>query len=353
MDQPGSLHAPRPSPAGRLFLARPFSCRACLYGGRLAGGGCKGGCSPEPEALLAPGDDEDGEAEGEEEAEGSPVPACPPAPRSPSPPTPPCSPPSAPCSRGREPSLPPVPPSPTLRRRAKSLPLPGERGLRPAVQQHHRPQSPSRRKTVRFADCLGLELTAVRHFCQSEEQETPMPPSLSAQELLKTRKPPALGDLEPVPFGPPALLLEPLFPPSPGSSAGFLDRLRAQKVALEWVRSEAGGLRGAVRVLNLAFQKEVSVRYSLDRWASALEIPASYQPHSLGPETDRFAFRLPISSAGTPTPTLDFALRYRLPGAEFWDNNRGENYRLRARTRASAREGEAPAPDANAWIHFI
>ncbi|XP_048371950.1 protein phosphatase 1 regulatory subunit 3E-like [Sphaerodactylus townsendi] len=345
MEKAGSLHASVPAPPPRLYLPRHFSCSACLYGGLAER--CKGGCSPEPEAVeLAPSPP----------ASPPPVtrqaPSPPPAPRSPSPP--PASPSSPSASRGREPTVSAVPPSPTLRRRAKSLPTPGERGLRPALQQ-----SPSRRKTVRFADSLGLELIAVRHFCQADVPHVPPPPAPlpasplpRAADLLKTRKPPALGELEPVLFGPPAgPALEPLFPPQPGSSAGFLERVRQSKVRLEAVRAEAAALRGSVRVLNLAYEKAVSVRYTLNRWASSHEVPAAYLPpgHAGDGLTDRFVFRLPVGAGAT---CLEFALRYRVAGAEYWDNNDGHNYKLRARHRPP--DASCPQADGGgAWIHFI
>uniref|UniRef100_A0A8C0J9X7 CBM21 domain-containing protein n=1 Tax=Chelonoidis abingdonii TaxID=106734 RepID=A0A8C0J9X7_CHEAB len=295
------MSSPRvmPTPPPRLYLPRNFSCSACLYGSLAER--CKGDCSPEREGAPSP----------------TPVP-----------------------------SVPPVPPSPTLRRRAKSLPTPGERGLRPALQQ-----SPSRRKTVRFADSLGLELISVRHFCEADLPQVPLPLPARAADLFKTRKPPALGELEPVLFGP-SPLLEPLFPPQPGASPGFAERVRRHKVKLEWVRAEPAGLRGAVRVLNLAYEKAVSVRYTLNRWVSCAEVTAAYlSPGPADGLTDRFSFHLPAAAAGG---TLEFAVRYRVAGTEYWDNNEGLNYRLRGRPRA-ARAATSPTeePDGGAWIHFI
>ncbi|XP_051485635.1 protein phosphatase 1 regulatory subunit 3E-like [Apus apus] len=311
MDKAGSLHSSVPAPPPRLYLPRNFSCSACLYGSLAEQ--CKGDCSPDGDAAPPPLV----RAAGEQKP---------------------------PPSRGREPSLPAVPPSPTQRRRAKSLPTPGDRSLRPALQQ-----SPARRKTVRFADSLGLELTSVHHFCEADLPQVPLPAPPRPADLFKTRKPPALGDLEPVLFGPP--LLEPLFPPQPGSSPGFVERVRQHKVRLEWVRAEPVGLRGAVRVLNLAYEKAVSVRYTLNRWASCAELPAAYQPP--GPKdglTDRFSFFLPL---GTAEAALEFAVRYRVAGAEYWDNNEGANYRLRGRPLVPPASGPPQDPDSTAWIHFI
>lgn len=328
MDKAGSLHSAVPAPPPRLYLPRNFSCSACLYGSLAEQ--CKGGCSPDGDPPPPP--------------PPPPLPSPPPVVREAAGEKPPAAP------RGREPSVPAVPPSPTQRRRAKSLPTPGDRSLRPALQQ-----SPARRKTVRFADSLGLELTSVRHFCQADLPRVPPPqPPPRPADLLKTRKPPALGELEPVLFGPPPPLLEPLFPPQPGASPGFAERVRQHKVRLEWVRAEPAGLRGAVRVLNLAYEKAVSVRYTLNRWASCAEVPAAYQPH--GPpdgSTDRFAFHLPLGAAVAADATLEFAVRYRVAGAEYWDNNGGSNYRLRGRPPSPAALCLPQDPDSTAWIHFI
>ncbi|NWW09403.1 PPR3D phosphatase, partial [Oreocharis arfaki] len=319
MDKAGSLHSSVPAPPPRLYLPRNFSCSACLYGSLAEQ--CRAGCSPDGDAAPTP---VVREAAGEK----------------------------PPPTRGREPTLPAVPPSPTQRRRAKSLPTPGDRSLRPALQQ-----SPSRRKTVRFADSLGLELTSVHLFCEADLPRVPLPapPTPRPADLLKTRKPPVLGDLEPVLFGPPPPLLEPLFPPQPGASPGFAERVRQHKVRLEWVRAEPAGLRGAVRVLNLAYEKVVSVRYTLNGWASCAEAAATYQPP--GPAdgiTDRFAFLLPLGAAAAAAETaLEFAVRYRVAGAEYWDNNEGKNYRLRSRQHVPPAAGPPQDPDSTAWIHFI
>ncbi|NWV85941.1 PPR3D phosphatase, partial [Dasyornis broadbenti] len=153
----------------------------------------------------------------------------------------------------------------------------------------------------------------------------------------------------------PPPLLEPLFPPQPGASPGFAERVRQHKVRLEWVRAEPAALRGAVRVLNIAYEKVVSVRYTLNGWASCTEAAATYQPP--GPAdgiTDRFAFLLPLgAAAATPETTLEFAVRYRVAGAEYWDNNEGKNYRLRSRQRVPLTAGPPQDPDSSAWIHFI
>ncbi|NWZ94287.1 PPR3E phosphatase, partial [Nesospiza acunhae] len=109
----------------------------------------------------------------------------------------------------------------------------------------------------------------------------------------------------------------------------------------------------AVRVLNLAYEKVVSVRYTLNGWANCAEAAATYQPPAPADGiSDRFAFLLPLGAAAAET-TLEFAVRYRVAGAEYWDNNEGKNYRLRGRQRVPPAAGPPQDPDSSAWIHFI
>uniref|UniRef100_A0A672TEV0 CBM21 domain-containing protein n=1 Tax=Strigops habroptila TaxID=2489341 RepID=A0A672TEV0_STRHB len=292
MDKAGSLHTSVPTLPSRLYLQRNFSCSACLHGSLVEQR--RAGCSPDGDAAPPP---VVREAAGEKPPSAAAPSRCP----------------------------------------------------RPALQQ-----SPSRRKTVQFADSLGLELTSVRHFCEADLPQVPLPapPPPCTADLFKTRKPPVL-------FGTPPLL-EPLFPPQPRASPGFIEWVQQHKVRLEWVRAEPAGLRGAVRVLDLAYEKAVSVRYTLNSWASCAEVPAAYQaPGPADGITDRFAFLLPLGVAAAAKATLEFAVRYRIAGAEYWDNNEGKNYRLWGQqlgpTSPSRRPSlipfkQSPAPVIG-WVH--
>ncbi|SAL99577.1 hypothetical protein [Absidia glauca] len=99
-------------------------------------------------------------------------------------------------------------------------------------------------------------------------------------------------------------------------------------------------LLGRCRVSNLAFEKQVIVRYSFDYWQSHREINASYrEPIASTTNTwDRFTFDigLPPSCSSPSSPSLNnhrpltcwIALRYLVNGQEFWDNNDGKNYQV-------------------------
>lgn len=133
----------------------------------------------------------------------------------------------------------------------------------------------------------------------------------------------------------------------PASEPGFAARLQAQRICLE--RAEAGplGVAGSARVLDLAYEKRVSVRWSADGWRSQREAPASYAgPAPPPPRADRFAFRLPAPPIGG---ALLFALRYCVTGHEFWDNNGGRDYAL----RGPEHPGSGGNPEPQGWIHFI
>jgi len=79
---------------------------------------------------------------------------------------------------------------------------------------------------------------------------------------------------------------------------------------------------GPVMVKNLAYQKEVRVRYTTDNWESFTEIPANYESTiSNGLEEWTFNTTLPADWS-----TLEYAVSYRVNGLTYWDNNFGSNY---------------------------
>ena len=76
-------------------------------------------------------------------------------------------------------------------------------------------------------------------------------------------------------------------------------------------------------------------------------MPAAYAgPAPPPPRADRFSFRLPAPPIGG---SLLFALRYRVTGREFWDNNGGRDYAL----RGPEHPGSGGNPEPQGWIHFI
>ena len=83
---------------------------------------------------------------------------------------------------------------------------------------------------------------------------------------------------------------------------------------------------GIVAVKNMAFEKEVKVRYTLNKWGSFQDIWAYYLAFSRSKDIDKFCFRLVLPFDLEVGRQIEFAIRYRVDDKEFWDNNFGKNY---------------------------
>ncbi|KAK7695262.1 hypothetical protein QCA50_002452 [Cerrena zonata] len=133
-------------------------------------------------------------------------------------------------------------------------------------------------------------------------------------------------------------------------------------------RTRPPTLRGTVLVRNVAFEKLVAVRFTLDEWTTTSEVlckhvvslPGLPPPfpkekqhaqdlatriiHGVvdeGSETswDRFSFtiRLEDYEHRLTDRTLELVARYSVPWSEpWWDNNQGSNYRIRFRRAAAS-----------------
>ncbi|XP_051907609.1 protein phosphatase 1, regulatory subunit 3Da [Hippocampus zosterae] len=208
----------------------------------------------------------------------------------------------------------PVPKS-IIRQRSQSLP----------------PTTEKRRKCrhfgVRFIDSLGLDLENIKFFKSGDEPSVPHHVSfrlLMAAELADG------NHLEiSLPY------LQPLFDQHTGDHPGFLHRLLKHKVCLERVLCFEFGVIGIAQVLNLDFEKDVTARYSFTEWKSCAETKASWISTSSkmcegGSQLtcDVFRFHLPVPPFLQPGALLEFAIKYKVCGVEYWDNNFGENYKL-------------------------
>ncbi|XP_022665419.1 protein phosphatase 1 regulatory subunit 3B-like isoform X2 [Varroa destructor] len=221
------------------------------------------------------------------------------------------------------------------------------------------PQTPTKsgqpKKIVKFADDMGLDLTAVKVMAATpplqSPEETPAPaPSPAAVENSM----PILSSSIAIPKTS-ALVRVREFQPArniklevcqssgryqakfeqPGATPNFWQRLRTQKVCLESViASYNSSVHIVIRVLNVAFHKSVLLRYTLNNWESYTDIEADYMPaeckdiggsaHTSSP-TDRFSVNLCLKSSPR---SVQFCVCYRVDGKEYWDNNNHQNYRM-------------------------
>lgn len=129
------------------------------------------------------------------------------------------------------------------------------------------------------------------------------------------------------------------FPAMAGALAGLSLKLpnfpspidRDQDVYLESldVSTEGKCLKGIVRVKNLAFEKWVAVRYTLDNWATVSEVSAEHH-QTMSPQSDRFVFNIRLQDllSKIEEKIMFIAIRYTVAGKEIWDSNSGLNYQV-------------------------
>jgi len=180
------------------------------------------------------------------------------------------------------------------------------------------PGTPGRKKIVRFADVLGLDLADVKTFLD----EIPTIPKSAFEDLEILESEP------PLQMGPKSdKLLMPLFQ-QPGGLPKFLDAVREKQVSLENAAVSDNinqTISGSVRVRNLDFHKSVHIRYSLDGWRSYADLQANYVENSCDGFSDIFTFVL-FGNSLHVGQRLEFAVRFQCKGQQFWDNNYGANY---------------------------
>ncbi|XP_053957214.1 glycogen-binding subunit 76A [Anastrepha ludens] len=180
------------------------------------------------------------------------------------------------------------------------------------------PGTPGRKKIVRFADVLGLDLADIKTFLD----EIPTIPKSAFEDLEVLESEP------PLQLGPKSdKLLMPLFQ-QPGGLPKFLDRVREKQVSLEnaAVTDHVNQtITGTVRVRNLDFNKSVYIRYTLDNWRSYADLQANYAENSCDGFSDKFTFFL-FGNSLQIGQRIEFAVRFHCKGQQFWDNNYGTNY---------------------------
>ncbi|XP_055609649.1 glycogen-binding subunit 76A isoform X2 [Uranotaenia lowii] len=184
------------------------------------------------------------------------------------------------------------------------------------------PGTPGRKKIVRFADVLGLDLADVKTFVD----EVPKIPK-SAYEDLEINLEPTMP-VQQICLGPKAdRVLVPLFQ-QPGALPCFLDRVRDKQVNLEnaAVTDPVNlTITGTVRVRNLDFHKSVYVRYTTDNWRSFSDLQASYVENSCDGFSDKFTFTIYGTSVQIGQ-RIEMAIRFHCRGQQFWDSNYDTNY---------------------------
>ncbi|ESO13117.1 hypothetical protein HELRODRAFT_93668 [Helobdella robusta] len=184
------------------------------------------------------------------------------------------------------------------------------------------PTTPTKKKAVRFADALGLDLASIRHVIDLDQP--PIVPDYAMRDLNLKSDPIVLLNSQQqtrrlcICFS------------SPENCPDFFKRVQERKVLLEncFVDDNRGLVYGKIRVMNVAFHKSVSIRYTLNSWLTNDDIPARYESSSDDKATDKFAYTIIIPDYFRLGNSLEFSIMYTTANQTFWDNNYGSNYRI-------------------------
>lgn len=176
-------------------------------------------------------------------------------------------------------------------------------------------------KRVSFADLVGLKLEFVKTItpCSSEENLIALGARKNNRDVngnVTRRQRSKYRYLCPC-FVAPSL-----------AECSFMERVFSQNVSLENIACDNFVVAGLIRVTNLCYTKEVSVRFTVDGWTSYKDIWADYLSSCSDGNTDKFTFRITIPFDFEANQRMEFAIRYRTLNQEFWDNNYGNNYHI-------------------------
>jgi len=217
----------------------------------------------------------------------------------------------------------------------------------------HSPPEPLRKKSVHFADMHGLQLETVQHYDQApevEDRRSSLEEFLSKLSAAAAERRAKWTEHHTSPVGSwlcsSSVYLLACFE-LPGSQEELLERVQQCRVALESCSFDdlALAISGVVRVANIAFSKKISVRYSIDYWATSSDIDGEYIPQSNDGPTDRFSFTiiLPSVKQFVVGSEVQFAICYVVgdgPSFEFWDNNHGRNYTVRCCSKVTSSDAK-------------
>ncbi|KAK6610379.1 protein phosphatase regulator [Botrytis cinerea] len=130
-----------------------------------------------------------------------------------------------------------------------------------------------------------------------------------------------------------------------------LASFHAIRVERVFLSADNKNLIGTVAVTNLAFNKMVVARFTLDYWKTTSEVVAEYnndirQPKH-GDGCDRFNFNIKLADqANLEAKTMFFCVKYCVNGVEYWDNNNSTNFQIDFRKKAKAQNGKRGSPGA-------
>ncbi|EDO03901.1 hypothetical protein SS1G_06382 [Sclerotinia sclerotiorum 1980 UF-70] len=232
-----------------------------------------------------------------------------------------------------------------LRKKSGELVRPALRPSSAKRRPSSMPGTPTFSKAVHF----DSHLEHVRHFLQVDRPLAVSAGSSPVESYESDSEFPFGHDDDSNNRGPPFEweIIISNFPPMTAYRAAM--PIRVERVFLS---ADNKNLIGTVAVTNLAFNKLVVARFTLDYWKTTSEVVAEYnndirQPkHSDG--CDRFNFNIKLADqANLEAKTMFFCVKYCVNGVEYWDNNNSTNFQIDFRKKAKLQNGKKSSPAAS------
>ncbi|GMS86194.1 hypothetical protein PENTCL1PPCAC_8369, partial [Pristionchus entomophagus] len=104
-----------------------------------------------------------------------------------------------------------------------------------------------------------------------------------------------------------------------------IERTRSTNVSVVSLFAIDGLMKGEIYVRNLAYEKKVMIRYTVNGWSTYSEIEAAFTRNV---EEDIDAFDFTLTSPREEVAGCELCVCYSVNDSVFWDNNEGANYRL-------------------------
>ena len=123
----------------------------------------------------------------------------------------------------------------------------------------------------------------------------------------------------------------------PYIQSDFPNRLRSQSVLLHSFEVIGYTVHGLISVMNLTFEKKITVKFTVNKWVTEKYCDARYIEKDCD-NSDKFRFQISLKETDFPQfqlnedRTMMFAVRYETGDRRiYWDNNFGQDYRLKCK----------------------
>ncbi|XP_071166569.1 protein phosphatase 1 regulatory subunit 3B-like [Mytilus edulis] len=182
------------------------------------------------------------------------------------------------------------------------------------------PTSPGKsKKKVSFADHRGMALACVKIMTEPSD----VPPKIKEEVLAAVRQGATAG----VSDQPPLVIN---FPQPASDYLAFRDLLEQNCVSLENVIIRDYKVLGTIKVKNISFEKRVFVRVTFNSWENYLDFEGIFLPGqpSTSNNIDTFSFEFDVPTDLDRNSVVEFAVCFEASSQQYWDNRKGENYKI-------------------------